>query len=130
MPPLPNGVYDVSQVDVKPRFVHREAPRYPYTQYDEETGPSGEGDIMFTVRADGSISDAIVAKATNPLFGRAALQSILRSRFKPALVSGQPVDCRTLVPILIGSSGFDDVFLIRSNEFGIHAPTPYDPPNP
>jgi protein TonB len=82
---------------MQPLGIFRSRPLYPLELKKGRVG--GEATVLFIVRRDGSISDAMVVKATDIRFGESALAGILRWRFKPALVSGQAVDCRLMVPI-------------------------------
>lgn len=98
IPPTPGGVYDISKVSMQPMPKFQARPVYPPEM--RRAGVGGEGTILFTVKSDGTVADAMITKATNIQFGEAALQSILKWRFKPAEVDGQPVNCRLMVPIV------------------------------
>jgi protein TonB len=64
-----------------------------------EAGVGGDATILFTVKADGSMTDAMIVKASDIRFGDAAREAVLEWRFRPALLKGKPVDCRLMVPI-------------------------------
>lgn len=99
--PIPSEqpfVYDISQVDVIPISTYQARPRYPTELRRRRIG--GESTIIFTIRADGIVTDASVVKATDAGFGEAALEAVLKWRFRPARVRNVPVDCRMMVPIV------------------------------
>lgn len=52
---------------------------------------SGAADVSFKADATGHVVDAKVIRATKPEFGNAALASIRRTVFSPALVNGVAV---------------------------------------
>ena len=65
-------------------------------------------DLLFTVNADGSVSDPIVLDSEpEGIFDRAALDAALRWRFRPVTEDGEPKD--TLAQILINFSLEDDL---------------------
>lgn len=97
IPPTPEGVFDISRVEEQPIATFQARPEYPFEL--RRAGVDGEATILLTVRRDGSICDAMVVKASDIRFGRSALASILKWRFVPARISGQPVDCRLMIPI-------------------------------
>ncbi|MES2696030.1 MAG: energy transducer TonB [Verrucomicrobiota bacterium] len=96
--PTPTGVYDISQVKVMPTPTHQSRPRYPFEL--RKAGISGEAVTIFTVKTDGTVADASTTKATDIRFGEAAVESVLKWRFRPAQVDGVPVNCRMMVPIV------------------------------
>jgi TonB family protein len=102
IPPTPQGVFDISKVDVQPLRIFQSRPQYPFEL--KKGGVGGEAMVLLIVRRDGSISDAMVVKATDIRFGESALAAILKWRFRPALVSGQAVDCRLMIPITYSPS--------------------------
>jgi protein TonB len=65
-------------------------------------------DMLFTVNADGSVSDPMVLDSEpESIFDRAATDAALRWRFRPVTIDGEPVD--TLAQILINFSLEDDL---------------------
>ena len=100
IPPLKPGVYRINSVDVRPIAIHEVEPDYPY---ELESIPSGLAVVAFTVRADGRVADASVARADDVLFGEAAISAIRKWRFRPAEVGGAPVDCRMTLPFYFSS---------------------------
>jgi protein TonB len=60
-------------------------------------GTSGWVEVEFTILPDGSVADPEVLQSDPPrLFDRNALRAILRWKFKPRIVDGQPVERRAV----------------------------------
>jgi TonB family protein len=97
IPPTPDGVFDISKVEVQPEAKYQFPPRYPLEL--RKAHISGEVLVLFIVRRDGSVSDVMVVKATDVRFAEAVSAAIEKWTFRPALVSGQPVDCRLMIPL-------------------------------
>jgi TonB family protein len=97
-PPMTADVFDPGQVTTQPVPLFQARPRYPFAL--RKAGVSGEGVVSFTVRTDGSVGDAVVVRATDAQFGDAAVEAILKWKFRPAKVNGTPVNCRMTVPIV------------------------------
>lgn len=91
-PGNPVGVYEMREVDVGPQLRIPRLPRYPSEL--RKMGIDGESLILFTVKADGTVADAVILTATDIRFGEAGRESILKWQFKPALLKGRAVDCR------------------------------------
>lgn len=69
------------------------SPRYP--SYAMSRNIEGWVNLEFTIRADGSVADPIVLESVPPrVFDHSAIRAILRWKFKPRVVNGQPVDSR------------------------------------
>jgi TonB family protein len=98
MPVTPPGVYDISQVSVPPRPTFQARPQYPFAL--RRAGATGEGVIVFIVRRDGNVGDAVIFRASDIRFGEAALAAVVQWRFQPAQLRGVPVDCMMMVPIV------------------------------
>jgi protein TonB len=99
-PALKPGVYAITAVEVRPVATHEIEPDYP-----PELGSilTGQAVVALTVRADGKVADPAVIQADDVLFGEAALQAVLKWRFRPARVHGAPVDCRITLPFVFTS---------------------------
>ena len=68
----------------------RIAPRYPREAL--VSGKTGFVTIKLTVDEDGKVIDAVISNSRPPrIFDRAALQAVLRWKFKPRVVNGVPV---------------------------------------
>ncbi len=68
----------------------RVAPIYPNRALSR--GLEGYVDLSFTVTTAGTVRDPIVTYSTSSLFERAAQKAVLKFKYKPRVVDGQPVD--------------------------------------
>ena len=48
--------------------------------------------MMFTVTTSGTVKDPTVTYSTSSLFNRAATNAVLKFKYKPRVVDGQPVE--------------------------------------
>ncbi|HEX2855207.1 MAG TPA: energy transducer TonB [Opitutaceae bacterium] len=103
IPPTPAGVFDISRVHVLPITDHRPPASYPLAL--RKAGVSGEATILFIVTPDGGVAGTMIVKASDIQFGEAARDAVAQWRFSPALVAGQPVYCRIMVPIVFTLGG-------------------------
>ena len=97
LPPRPAEVYDQSQVTIRPIPVYQARPVFPLEL--RRVHASGSAVVVFTVRTDGSVGNAMILTATDIRFGKAAAEAILQWRYRPASVNGMPVNCQMMVPI-------------------------------
>jgi TonB family protein len=86
----------VLDVDVPPKVVKQQAPKYP----KGSPGASTRGTvlIMITIDSDGNVPDAEVLESV-PALDAAALECVRDWRFKPAMIKGEPVSTLALVPV-------------------------------
>jgi len=103
IPPLRSGVRDIETVDVPPVPASDVRPSYPAELFT--SGVNGTAVVLFTVRADGAVTDVSVIKSEDIHFGNAAIESVLRWRFVPARVDGAPVACGMSSPFVFSSPG-------------------------
>ena len=82
------GSMNVAEGDYLP--IVRVAPVYPARALSR--GIEGYVDMGFTVTTTGSVKDPVVLFSTSSLFERAATQAVLKFKYKPRVVDGQPVD--------------------------------------
>ncbi|MEN7342281.1 MAG: TonB family protein [Pseudomonadota bacterium] len=68
----------------------RVAPVYPNRALSR--GLEGYVDMMFTVTTSGTVKDPTVTYSTSSLFNRAATNAVLKFKYKPRVVDGQPVE--------------------------------------
>lgn len=69
------------------------SPRYP--RHAQFNGIEGWVNVEFTIAPDGTVSDPIVIAAEPPqIFNRSAVNAIVRWKFKPRVVDGEPVASR------------------------------------
>lgn len=81
------GGMNIAEGDYLP--IVRVAPIYPSRALSR--GIEGYVDLSFTVTPAGTVIDPIVIQSTSSLFDRAATQAVLKFKYKPRVVDGQPV---------------------------------------
>ena len=82
------GSMNIAEGDYLP--IVRVAPVYPARALSR--GIEGYVDMSFTVTATGTVKDPIVMFSTSSLFDRAATRAVLKFKYKPRVVDGQPVE--------------------------------------
>lgn len=82
------GGMNIAEGDYLP--IVRVAPVYPSRALSR--GLEGFVDMSFTVTTTGSVKDPIVLQSTSSLFERAAIQAVLKFKYKPRVVDGIPVE--------------------------------------
>jgi TonB family protein len=123
--PLKPGVYGVRDVDVRPMATHEVEPDYPS---DLEPILTGKAIVAYTVGKDGKVADVAVVEADDVQFGEAAISAIRKWRYKPALVKGAPVDCRTTLTFVFVSPDINSQQGDAMPDPSNHAPL--EPPHP
>jgi len=76
---------------VMPKARIQFAPQYPFEL--RQAGIPGHAIIEFNIKADGTVTDAKVIRATHALFGAAAKETIEQWVFEPARFGTRPVGC-------------------------------------
>lgn len=84
------GGMNIAEGDYLP--IVRVAPVYPARALSR--GIEGYVDMSFTVTTTGTVKDPIVVFSTSSLFDRAAERAVLKFKYKPRVVDGQPVEVR------------------------------------
>lgn len=82
------GSMNIAEGDYLP--IVRVAPVYPARALSR--GVEGYVDMSFTVTSAGTVKDPIVLFSTSSLFDRAAIRAVLKFKYKPRVVDGQPVE--------------------------------------
>ncbi len=82
------GGMNIAEGDYLP--IVRVAPVYPARALSR--GVEGYVDMEFTVTVTGSVINPIVMFSTSSLFDRAASRAVLKFKYKPRVVDGQPVE--------------------------------------
>ncbi len=82
------GGMNIAEGDYLP--IVRVAPVYPARALSR--GIEGYVDMSFTVTTTGTVKDPIVMFSTSSLFDRAATRAVLKFKYKPRVVDGQPVE--------------------------------------
>ena len=82
------GGMNIAEGDYLP--IVRVAPVYPARALSR--GLEGYVDMSFTVTTAGTVKDPVVVFSTSSLFDRAAERAVLKFKYKPRVVDGQPVE--------------------------------------
>ena len=83
----PNGM-DIAEGDSLP--IVTVAAVYPAQALAR--GMEGYVDVSFTVTTTGTVRNPVVIQSTSSLFDRAAIQAVLKFKYKPGDVEGVPVE--------------------------------------
>lgn len=81
------GGMNIAEGDYLP--IVRVAPVYPSRALSR--GIEGFVDLSFTVTTAGTVADPVVIQSTSTLFDRAAIRAVLKFKYKPRVVDGEPV---------------------------------------
>lgn len=82
------GGMNIAEGDYLP--IVRVAPVYPSRALSR--GIEGFVDLSFTVTEAGTVKDPVVIQSTSSLFDRAAIRAVLKFKYKPRVVDGEPVE--------------------------------------
>lgn len=85
-----SGPGTLSYTDGEYLPIVRVAPIYPSRALSR--GIEGYVDLEFTVTTAGTVKDPVVTYSTSSLFNRAAMRAVLKFKYKPRVVDGQPVE--------------------------------------
>lgn len=66
------------------------APQYP--RRAAERGLEGYVTLEFTVTRQGTVRDPIVIESSSGIFDRAAIDAVMRFRYRPRVIDGEPVE--------------------------------------
>jgi len=80
-----------------PRFIHRESPIYPFLA--RKLGKEGNVVLRLTLDERGGQRDIEIIEKGGFGFTEAAVQSVKKSIFSPALKDGKPAVSRVLIPV-------------------------------
>jgi periplasmic protein TonB len=85
-------IFNLGDLDqkVEPRI--RTRPVYPFEM--RRSGRTGEVLLEFIVDPQGSVRDPVVIRATHPAFEQAALDAVMKWKFKPGKKAGKAVSTR------------------------------------
>ena len=87
--PADVAVYDISDLDQRPRAVSRIQPRYPPDLMKRRI--EGTVVLVFVLDENGKARDPRVESSTHPAFEQPALTALRRWRFQPGTREGEPV---------------------------------------
>ena len=99
-----NTIFDIASLDQKPVPTFQPQPIYPYEL--KRLGVSGEVTLGFVITVAGTVRDPYIIRSTRREFEDAALQGVLKWKFRPGKKSGAAVDSRATItiPFVIGSN--------------------------
>lgn len=85
-------LFDLADLDQNPVLVSQVRPIYPYEM--SRAGVSGEVTVSLVVDSEGRVRNAVATRSTHRAFEAAAVQAVLKWRFRPGTKSGRPVNTR------------------------------------
>ncbi len=91
------AIFDLASLDQKPEARVRITPIYPFEM--RRFGLKGEVTIGFIVDSNGDVRDPYIIKSSNPGFEEAAIQAVLKWKFKPGRKGGVAVNTRVAQPL-------------------------------
>jgi protein TonB len=86
------AIFDLASLDQKPEARVRIAPQYPFEM--RRSGLKGEVVVQFIVDSSGEVRDPVIVKTSNSGFNDAAIQAVLKWKFKPGRKGGSAVNTR------------------------------------
>jgi protein TonB len=96
-----DGVFDIADLDQKPRPIYQAAPTYPVDLRQKKV--EGTVHVLFVVDPQGRVADVRIEKSSLDAFERPALEAVKQWRFEPAVRKGQKVACKMRIPIRFSS---------------------------
>jgi len=95
---LYDTAFNLSEVDTGPQILRKVDPIYPFAA--KKNNIEGSVTLRFIVDSEGNVVEPKVAEADPPdIFDEAALNAIMKFKFKPAVKNGRPVDVIVLAPM-------------------------------
>jgi protein TonB len=91
------NVFDLASLDQKPEARIRIKPVYPFEM--RRSGLKGEVVVGFIVDNNGDTRDPYIVRSSNAGFEEAALQAVLKWKFKPGRKGGAAVNTRVQQPL-------------------------------
>ena len=94
----PKMLFNLSELDQKPRLLYRVNPVYPYAA--KRRNLTGDLLLQFIVDDSGYVGHVKVIKSQpKGIFDESAIRAVKKWRFKPGYVEGEAVSTRVIVPI-------------------------------
>lgn len=90
-------LFNLSDLDQKPVPTFQPAPTFPFEM--KRAGISGDVLVGFIVDTEGNVRDPYVIKSSQREFESAAIQGVLRWKFRPGRKGGRAVNTRMQVPL-------------------------------
>jgi protein TonB len=91
------NIFNLADLDEPPRPVARISPVYPFEM--RRSGIKGEVLVEFIVDTQGNVRDAFAVRSSNPGFEQAAIDAVIKWRFKPGRKGGAPQNTRVRQPL-------------------------------
>ncbi len=85
-----------------PRVDPRSQKQPIYPRAMATSGIEGRVLVVFVVDKEGRVRNPVVDNSNNPAFDEPAIECVLKWKFEPATVDGEPVNTRMSVPIIFG----------------------------
>jgi len=95
-PPPPAGPVKMSQGVMEASLIHRVQPEYPRIALATHT--SGRVELRAIIGTDGIVRQIEVVSG-NPLLVQAAVAAVRQWRYRPTLLSGEPVEVDTIITV-------------------------------
>jgi protein TonB len=93
------SAFNLNEVDQPPRVLRALPPRYPFEA--KQKGISGKVVLRFVVDANGNAQEPqVVSSEPKGVFDEAALEAVVKYKFRPAKKGGKAVDCIVKLPIV------------------------------
>jgi len=95
---LYDTAFDLKEVDTPPQILRKVDPIYPFAA--KKNNIEGSVTLRFIVDSEGNVVEPKVAESDPPdIFDEAALNAIMKFKFKPAVKNGRTVDVIVLAPM-------------------------------
>jgi len=91
------NLFNLADLDQKPEARVRTAPMYPFEM--RRSGLKGSVVVGFIVDSSGNVRDPYIVRSSNPGFEQAAIDTVLKWKFKPGKKGGAAVNTRVQQPI-------------------------------
>ncbi|MCU0792163.1 MAG: TonB family protein [Opitutaceae bacterium] len=91
------NIFDLAALDQRPEARVRINPVYPFEM--RRSGLKGEVVVGFIIDAEGGVRDPYIVRSSHPGFEAAALEAVLKWRFKPGKKGGVNVPTRVNQPL-------------------------------
>ncbi len=91
------NLFNLADLDQKPEARVRTAPMYPFEM--RRSGLKGSVVVGFIVDSSGNVRDPYIVRSSNPGFEQAAIDTVLKWKFKPGKKGGVAVNTRVQQPI-------------------------------
>jgi TonB family protein len=95
--------FDISMLDQTPVARFQARPQYPFEM--RRAGINGEVVVDFVVDTNGEVQNAYAVRSSQREFEAAAVQAVMKWKFKPGKKGGQDVNTHMQVPIVFSLGG-------------------------